>query len=176
MKIKVAVHGKPFTIEDKPKLEGFFFNLDHFGFIPVLSQSFAEICVAMDIDNVRSLDTYQNKSDLKGVKFAFSFGGDGTLLELVTHVGNLEIPIIGVNMGRLGFLATTPLEDIENAVQYLSKNEYEIDERILIQMISDQEAFKEKNFALNDFAILKRDSSSMIKVKVFLDDVYLNTY
>lgn len=176
MKIKVAVHGKPFAIEDKPKLEEFFFNLDHFGFIPVLSQSFAEICIAMYIDNVHNLESYQNKSDLKGVEFAFSFGGDGTLLELVTHVGNLEIPIIGVNMGRLGFLATTPLEDIENAVQYLSKNEYEIDERILIQMISDQEAFKEENFALNDFAILKRDSSSMIKVKVFLDDVYLNTY
>lgn len=176
MKIKVAVHGKPFKIEDKQKLDGFFSILDKYGFTPVLSQAFSDICLEMNVNSIRDVDVYDDKNNHLNIKFAFSFGGDGTLLELLTHVGNFEIPIIGVNLGRLGFLATTSLVDIDAAVISLSKGEYEIDERILIQLISDQKAFEEENFALNDFAILKRDSSSMIKVKVFLDAVYLNTY
>jgi len=173
MEIKVAIHGKPFTSEDKLKLDSFFSKLKSCGFKPFISPEFYKICLNEGLEGVQDLDTYSN---LKEMKFAFSFGGDGTLLELLTHVGCFETPIIGVNMGRLGFLATTQIEDVNNAVDSLCKKEYEIDERILLQMVSDPPAFKERNFALNDFAILKRDSSSMIKVKVLLDGIYLNTY
>lgn len=176
MKIKVAVHGKPFDFEDSSKLSNFFTKLDKCGFTPMLSQVFSDICIQKKVEIVTSYKVYDVESDLKDIKFAFSFGGDGTLLELLSHVGKFEIPIIGVNMGRLGFLATTPLEDIEEAVDDLCNDRYEIDERILLQLDSNQDVFDDRNFALNDFAILKRDSSSMIKVKVLLDGVYLNTY
>ncbi len=176
MGIQVAVHGKPFSMEDKPKIEGFFSALNKHGFTPVISSIFNKICTKTGIENTQNIDVYENNQNLEKFEFAFSFGGDGTLLELLTHVTKNETPIVGINMGRLGFLATTSMENIVHAVESLSKREYEIDERILIEMISDQMAFENNNFALNDFAILKRDSSSMIKVKVFLDDIYLNTY
>jgi len=172
MGIKVAVHGKPFDKDEIPKIESFFTKLESCNFEPYLSPKFHRICDEMGLKN-SSLKVY---TDLEQMKFAFSFGGDGTLLELLTHIGCFEVPIIGVNMGRLGFLATTSMEEVNNAVDALCKKEYEIDERILLQLVSDYPTFKEKNFALNDFAILKRDSSSMIKVKVLLDGAYLNTY
>ena len=172
MGIKVAVHGKPFVKRELHKIESFFNKLEACGFEAYLSPEFYSICEDMGISNPY-LKIYSN---LKEMKFAFSFGGDGTLLELLTHIGCFEVPIIGVNMGRLGFLATTSMEDVNNAVDALFNEEYEIDERILLQLVSDYPTFKENNFALNDFAILKRDSSSMIKVKVLLDGVYLNTY
>lgn len=176
MKLQVAVHGKPFEKVDKPKLERFFKKLNDCEFEPILSEDFFDICSEMELEDIQDLDHYKDRNQIKDARFAFSFGGDGTLLELLTHVGDFETPIIGVNMGRLGFLATTPLEDINAAVDHLCNNEYEIDDRILLQMISNKKPFADENFALNDFTILKRDTSSMIKVKVFLDGVYLNTY
>jgi NAD+ kinase len=176
MEIKVVVHGKPFSPEDKTKLELFFNKLSTSGFIPILSESFAEMCIGMGVENSNEFKTYNKYDNFIEVKFGFSFGGDGTLLELLTHIGSYEIPIIGVNMGRLGFLATTSMEEVNFAIDYLVKDEYEIDERILLHMDSNLNSFEDKNFALNDFAILKRDTSSMIKVKVLLDGIYLNTY
>ncbi|MCF6360026.1 MAG: NAD kinase [Cyclobacteriaceae bacterium] len=172
----VVVHGKAFQEEDKFQIEGFFNTLILHGFTAIISVEFFEICKAINISGIDNLKKYNESSETKSAMFAFSFGGDGTLLELLTHVGEYEIPIIGVNMGRLGFLATTSLEKIENAVLALSNADFEVDERVLLQMVSDRSMFENKNYALNDFTILKRDTSSMIKVKVLLDGVYLNTY
>ncbi len=172
----VAIHGKPFSLDDKPRLEYFFEKLKSCGFLPYLSEEFYGICVYENLKGIDSVAVYQSKEELKSVKYAFSFGGDGTLLDLLTHVAELEIPIVGINMGRLGFLATTSLAKIAEAVDSLCRKEYEIDNRILLQLESDQNIFNGENFALNDFAILKRDTSSMINVKVIIDGVYLNTY
>ncbi len=173
---QVAVHGKAFDKGDKHQIELFFSILISYGFTAIISEKFFKICSEIEVSGIEDLNKYTTSNELRNSEFAFSFGGDGTLLELLTHVGEYEIPIIGVNMGRLGFLATTSLEKIEKAVLALSKGEYEIDERILLQMVSDRPIFDTHNFALNDFTILKRDTSSMIKVKVLLDGVYLNTY
>jgi len=174
--VQVAIHGKPFGEEEKLKLEHFFVKLKACNFTPLLSEEFYTICVEADLEKAHKMNVYQSKEALEGVKYAFSFGGDGTLLDLLTHVAELEIPIVGVNMGRLGFLATTSLENIAEAVDSIYKNDFEIDNRILLQMDSDQNLFNGENFALNDFALLKRDTSSMIRVKVLVDGVYLNTY
>lgn len=176
MKNKVAIHGKPFGAEEKSKLEDFFNKLATCSFLPLLSEEFYRICSDASISNLDKVQVYQSKTELEEVQYAFSFGGDGTLLDLLTHVAELEIPIIGVNMGRLGFLATTSLDSINQAVESLRDRNYEIDNRIMVQMESDQNLFNGENFALNDFAILKRDTSSMIKVKVMIEGVYLNTY
>ncbi|MCB0496387.1 MAG: NAD kinase [Cyclobacteriaceae bacterium] len=176
MSVPVAINGKPFDIEEKERIKRFLQVLKENDFIPILSKEFADTINKKVIPEIKGLKVYKSSSDLKNVKFAFSLGGDGTLLETLTHVGKLEIPIIGINMGRLGFLATTPLEDIEKAVESLALGDFELDERALLQMNSDLDAFKVNNFALNDFTILKRDTSSMIKVKVYLNEIYLNTY
>ena len=176
MSVPVAINGKPFDIEEKERIKRFLQVLKENDFIPILSKEFADTINKKVIPEIKGLKVYKSSSDLKNVKFAFSLGGDGTLLETLTHVGKLEIPIIGINMGRLGFLATTPLEDIEKAVESLALGDFELDERALLQMNSDLDAFKVNNFALNDFTMLKRDTSSMIKVKVYLNEIYLNTY
>lgn len=172
---RVAVNGKPLEEGDEKRVKSFLKTLGKNKFIPVLSSEFASVLKGK-VKGIEKFETYESSLDIKEVKFAFSLGGDGTLLETLTHVGKNEIPIIGVNMGRLGFLATTPLEGIEKTVDYLHSGEYELDERALISMDSDIAAFNGENFALNDFTILKRDTSSMIKVKVYLNGLYLNTY
>lgn len=176
MSVKIAVNGKPFDQGDRLKIESFLSALTQNDYVPVLSQEFAGATIQMGIVAAEKFERYTSVKELKDVHYAFSLGGDGTLLETLTYVGKLEIPIVGVNMGRLGFLATTPLEDIELAVKYLKTGEFELDNRALILMESDQNLFGQENIALNDFTILKRDTSSMIKVKVYLNGAYLNTY
>jgi NAD+ kinase len=105
-----------------------------------------------------------------------SLGGDGTLLDAITYIGDHEIPILGINMGRLGFLATTTQENAENAIDSLYNKAYKIDERTLIKVVSDEDLFNGINFGLNEFTILKRDTSSMIVVHTYIDGEYLNSY
>lgn len=115
----------------------------------------------------------QNMSDFEAI---FSLGGDGTLLHTLTHVGDSMLPILGINLGRLGFLATISKENISDALDYFFAGRYTYDDRTLIELSSNAELFKGHNYALNEFAILRKDTSSMIVVKCYLDDEYLNTY
>ena len=105
-----------------------------------------------------------------------TLGGDGTILEAVTHVRDTEIPIVGINLGRLGFLASIEKSKIHQALQQLKKGMYQIESRSMIYLESGNTIFKEMPFALNDCTILKRDTSSMITIHTFLNGAYLNSY
>lgn len=115
-------------------------------------------------------------ADLSKIDYFFSLGGDGTLLETLTKVGRLEIPILGINLGTLGFLATTAKEEIEDALKKFFDKEFSFDERMLLHLDSNQNVFGNQNFALNEVAILKRDTSSMIIVHCYVDGEFMNTY
>jgi len=119
---------------------------------------------------------FNGPADLQGVKFMFSVGGDGTLLETVTLVHRQNIPIIGINTGRLGFLATIPNEKISEAIGDVFSGRYKIERRTLVQAETSNNIFGEFNYALNEFAITKRDTSSMIIVHTYIDGEYLNSY
>ena len=108
--------------------------------------------------------------------FAISMGGDGTFLKTASRVGHKDIPILGVNMGRLGFLADISPDDIEACLQALFSDDYALEPRALIQVEADGAPLGEFNCALNDVAVLKRDTASMISVKASIDSQYLNTY
>ncbi len=110
------------------------------------------------------------------IDYFFSLGGDGTFLDTVSIVGRLEIPILGINLGTMGFLATTAKTDIPNALKKFFAREFSFDERILIHLDSNQNVFGNKNFALNEVAILKRDTSSMIIVHCYINGEFMNTY
>jgi NAD+ kinase len=97
-------------------------------------------------------------------------------LETLTFVREKKIPILGINTGRLGFLATTPTNKIKEAVNALFNGFYTLDERSLIQLESNEDIFNGINFGLNEFTILKRDTSSMIVVRTYIDGEYLNAY
>ena len=108
--------------------------------------------------------------------FVISMGGDGTFLKAASRVGCKEIPILGVNMGRLGFLADISPEDIEHCLEALHRDDYAIENRALIQVEADGEPLGDFNCALNDVALLKRDTASMISIRANVNGQYLNTY
>ena len=106
---------------------------------------------------------------------ALSVGGDGTFLRTAARVNRQDIPILGINTGRLGFLADVGGNDIDT-LEELFKNYYKIEERTLLRLHTEERAFHGYNYALNEIAILKRDTSSMITIHTSLNDEYLASY
>lgn len=119
---------------------------------------------------------YSSQTGVPDVDFVISIGGDGTLLETVTHIRKKEIPILGINVGRLGFLATVSQDQITNAVNALFKNQYSYDHRALVEVNGTDGVPTELNFALNELTVIKKDTSTMIVAHTYLDDRYLNSY
>ena len=122
------------------------------------------------------LKVFEHGDNLKNLDFFISLGGDGTLLESVTYIGKNETPILGVNTGRLGFLATLSREETEKAFDDLFNRNYTVDERTMLKLVSDPKLFPGCSFALNDFTIMKKDTSAMITVHVSVDGELLNSY
>jgi NAD+ kinase len=170
--MKIALHGRQITEDKKNIVQTIFDELHSNGNDVMVSSMFSEFLNEAGI-KTKNISQYSSKSHLKEVDFIFSIGGDGTLLETLTHVGKLQIPILGINTGRLGFLATTTKFQIKDMLEPLISDNYIIDERTLIRLNSDSNIFGENNFALNEFTILKKDTSSMIVVHTYIDDLYL---
>lgn len=125
----------------------------------------------------KKLPTFFSHGDIAGkVDFVFSLGGDGTMLDALTLVRNSNIPIAGINTGRLGFLASIGKEEIVQAVDALEKGTYVLDKRILLRLESNKPLFEGVNFALNEFTIHNKESASMIAVHAYINGDYLNTY
>jgi NAD+ kinase len=121
--------------------------------------------------------TFSTHDELKGiVDFIFTMGGDGTLLDTISLVRDSGIPIVGINTGRLGFLASIPKDDIANCVSSIIQGRYDIDPRSLIRLETNKPLFGEVNYALNEITIHKKDSSSMIIIHTYLNGEYLNSY
>lgn len=106
----------------------------------------------------------------------FSLGGDGTMLDAVCFVGGTGIPIIGINLGRLGFLAAIPEEAVDAAIASLVRGAYTLEKRSLLHLDSSVPLFGDAPFALNEFTVHRQDSSSMIKIHTYLNGEFLNTY
>lgn len=108
--------------------------------------------------------------------FILSLGGDGTFLRTAGWVGRQRIPILGINTGRLGFLADIHTSEIDQTLDELIQGHYQIEERSLLQLESTLLSEEENNYALNEIAILKRDTSSMISIHTYLNEEFLTTY
>lgn len=173
--MKIALHGRNF----KPEVQSYIAQmLNEFrkrGAEMLISKTFAEFLQQMELFPSDCL-VYHDHDELGTPDFFLSFGGDGTLLEAVTHVAEKETPIVGINTGRLGFLANTSPDELQSMIDCLYKGYYTFDERMLISVVSDQDIFEGINFGLNEFAITKRDTSSMIVVHTYLNGEYLNSY
>lgn len=106
----------------------------------------------------------------------FSIGGDGTFLECSSFVKTCGAPIVGINSGRMGFLANISKEELPAAINAIKKGEFNTQARKLLEVSSEKEIFKEFNYALNEITVQKRDSGSMITIHLYADDNYLNSY
>ena len=121
-------------------------------------------------------------TEKKGLDSSFdmfvSFGGDGTILRAITYLCNLDIPIVGVNTGRLGFLATFKKEDVRKVVKEFMSGDYTVVERSLLSVGADEKIpeFSNLNFALNEVTVSRKDTTSMITVETYLNNEYLTSY
>jgi NAD+ kinase len=124
-----------------------------------------------------NLNTFNNSEELiSKADYVISLGGDGTLLETLDFIRKSGIPVLGVNTGRLGFLASVNKDDLQKALQQLLKEKFTLDKRELIELSGCESCFGDVNYALNEFTIHKKDSGAMINIDVFVDDVFLNSY
>ncbi len=123
-------------------------------------------------------EVLEDHESLKAFKpdLIITLGGDGTILSAVTQIQGLETPILGINLGRLGFLASIEQQRIEHALDLYLSDKYHISERLMLNLQSNPAAFDDKNYGINDFTILKRDNSSMIVLHTYVDGQFLNSY
>lgn len=173
--MKIAVLGKPFEDEALPFVQALLDDLMARQTELLVVEHFRDY-LTQRLRLPDGVAAFRRGDSLRGVQFVFSIGGDGTLLDTVTYVGNQQLPILGIHTGRLGFLATVTPDRIAAAIDALFKGHFVIEERSLIRVDTDPEVFDGINFGLNEFSILKRDTSSMIVVHTYIDGEYLNSY
>ena len=143
---------------------------------PVFFQDFFnQFYSAINIEGKYS--TFNSGDDMDAdIDCMISLGGDGTLLDTVTLVKDSGIPILGVNYGRLGFLANIGKEELHTAFDVLANRKYVLDKRTLIHLDANIPLFGETPYALNEFSLHKKDTSPMIKIHTYLNGEFLNTY
>lgn len=120
---------------------------------------------------------FSSQADLDpGLDFFVTIGGDGTLLDAVSWVRDRGIPVLGINFGRLGFLTSVAPSRVKEAVDQLMRGQYTIEKRSMVRLHTDSGLFGKTNYALNEFAIHKKDIASMIKIKAYVNGELMNSY
>jgi NAD+ kinase len=123
------------------------------------------------------MDTFNGSEELIArADFLVSLGGDGTILETLELVRKSGIPVLGVNTGRLGFLASVNKNDLIKALQQLLNEKFTLDKRELIEISGCNNCFQQINYALNEFTIHKKDSGAMINIDTYVNGIFLNSY
>ncbi len=176
--MKVAVFGRFYNLTTTFSVETLFNFLKKKGIDAYIETEFYNL---INDNEPNKIDYLFNKQfDTLDASFDLfvSIGGDGTILRAITFIKDLGIPIIGINTGRLGFLATIPVNDIEIAIQNIINGKYRISERSLltIETSVENEDIDSMNFALNEIAVSRKNTTSMITVETFLDGEYLTSY
>lgn len=173
--MKIGIHGKEFNRQSADFIKLIFQILTQHKAELFVSAKYEKLLKGMAFKNF-NWKTYEPGDSLKKLNAFLSIGGDGTLLESITHIGPAETPILGINTGRLGFLATISGLETERALKKLFAGMYSIDKRVILRLESNKKLFGKLNFALNDFTVVKKDSSSMITVHTYINGEFLNSY
>ncbi|MEI6949101.1 NAD kinase [Paraflavisolibacter sp. H34] len=174
--MKVAIYNRVLDVRQLKDIQLFFDELDKEGIVPVVYQPFLNE-LRGQISLPARLESFSRSQDLTNdIDFFVSLGGDGTLLDTVTLVKNKNIPVLGINFGRLGFLASIGREEAVTAVKAMARRSFIVDKRALIHIDANLPLFGEAPFALNEFVIHKQDTAPMIKIHTYLNGELLNTY
>ncbi len=172
--MKIGIHGKEFTMQVTPIILRIFEILSPHDLY--VSSKFSGLLKAPGFKKFQ-WKTYEPESvTIEKLDVFISIGGDGTLLETVSHIGRHELPILGINTGRLGFLATTSKDEIDMALHQVLAGKYKLDKRAVLRLDASEPIFGKLNFGLNDFTIVKKDTSSMITIHTYIDGEFLNSY
>jgi len=175
--MKIGIYGRSFNKDFAKQIKTLFRKLKEAGVYVSLYEPFYEF-MAEEIKFQPQVDTLFIKPDqiTPDFDFMFSIGGDGSFLHSMYFVGDKQIPIVGINCGRLGFLAIISPDAISDAIDELLAGKYSVENRSLIELKTANNLFGNFRFALNDLTIHKKDSSSMITLHVYMDGEFLNTY
>ena len=174
--MKVAIYSRGISQEQEQDLRILLDELSKNNIRGLIYFPFFETITSV-FNNPANVQVFHDSDDLdESIDFVISLGGDGTMLDTVTLVKNKNIPVLGINFGRLGFLAGIGRKALHTAVRALVNRTYVIDKRSLIHLDGDKELFNGMPYGLNEFAIHKTDTSPMIKVHTYLNGEFLNTY
>lgn len=174
--MRIAIYGNPFNPVKAKYVQHLIHKLEENDIALIVEQQFHDFLID-HVQFTKDINLFETPKELsENADILLSIGGDGTLLNTITLVRNSGIPVLGINTGRLGFISSVSTDQIDNAINQLLKREYTIQERTLLQLNTDNQLFGETNFALNEVTVLKKDTSSMIRIHAFLDDEFLNSY
>lgn len=176
--MKVAVFGRFYNENTASSVETLFNYLLKKDIEAYIETEFSNL-IKKESQNKKDYSSFKTFDILdKSFDLLVSVGGDGTILRAITFVKDIDIPIIGINTGRLGFLATIQINEIENAIQDIIDGKYKISERSLLSVETSPEndGISSLNFALNEVAVSRKNTTSMITVETYLDDEYLTSY
>ena len=174
--MKIALFGSAFSDDLEDYYMELLGKLNYYNFDLLIYEPFHTILAEKYLITGDTKKFRQHSEIKDNVDFLFSIGGDGTLLKTISLVKDSGIPVLGFNTGRLGFLSSISKEDITDALENIIENKFTIEKRSLIKIKSPADLFGEDNYALNEITVHKRDSSSMILIHAYVNNVFLNTY
>lgn len=173
---RIAIFGRSFNTGSQAVIESFFSILKENNFEVWLYSALLDNAYENGFTLPDNIQIFDHNFQAKGFDFLFSIGGDGTFLRSARMIGETGVPIVGINTGRLGFLADNPDDTIVETLTAILSGDYRLEERSLLQLNTDCHSFTGCNFALNDISILRRDTSSLIIIHVYIDGDFLNSY
>ncbi|MEY3248877.1 MAG: hypothetical protein RL742_920 [Bacteroidota bacterium] len=175
--MQVVVYGNQYKVKDQPYIQAVFNALWQEGITAFVYTPYLEELDGQ-LDFSGPYAPFDGYADFRThrIDFVIVLGGDGTMLHAVTLVRNSGAPMLGINLGRMGFLNNIEKIFIAESITKLRRGQYTIGERSMIYLESSHRLFGETPFALNDFTLLKRDTSSMITIHTYLNGDYLNSY
>jgi NAD+ kinase len=174
--MKIAIYSRQVSVRDVAFIQKLFNALHSRKAEVVIYEPYLQ-SLKEYIELPSTFHSFSSHQEINGkVDFVFSLGGDGTLLDTVTFVRHYNIPVMGINIGRLGFLANIGKEEINSAFDALESGSYIIDKRSMLCLDSNPRLFGEVNYALNDFTVVKKDATTMLTLHVYLNGEFLNSY
>ena len=177
-KMKVAIYGQYYLNSTEPIIKDIFVFFNSNNVQMVIEANFLKMLYEKQIIT-KEYKTFESHTELdQSFDMLISIGGDGTILRAVTLVRDSGVPILGINAGRLGFLATVQKENIAEFMQFVIDKKYTISKRTLLSLscTPENESIKDINFAMNEISVSRKDTASMITVETYLNDQFLNSY
>ncbi|MGY4386023.1 NAD+ kinase [Pedobacter sp. UYP24] len=172
----IAIYGREFNNSVLPFVQEVFTVLEQYD-TPILVHKQYLDFISDKIKLPDNIITFQDHKELPGkTAVLISLGGDGTLLDTLALVRDSGIPVIGINFGRLGFLASINKDEIKTAIEAIHNKNYSLDKRTLLNFSSKQGLFGDVNFALNDVTIHRRDNSAMMLIHAYMNNEFVNSY
>lgn len=173
--MKVGIFGSQYQVEKQSLIRRLFeklYTLEAEVYVDTAFYTF----LTDQLHYIPPVTGFLNETEPLDLDLALSVGGDGTFLRTAARINKQNIPVLGINTGRLGFLADIGSNEIEDTLDEIFKNYYRIEERTQLHLQTEDLMFDGNNYALNEIAIMKRDTSSMITLHTYLDDQLLTSY